>query len=512
MHQPRRIKVTPFGQGELLSSLGDSSQTQYLRSYISDLGGNSVLEEPNYFDRDYLSEFSAFYSTSSKGYPNICRRLHFFDGPPVSRDKIKRAAAGHVAVLKSLQESYLGFVVVRPISAAPLGRTVLRWYPDTTPNMPRVVTPSRDYTCHIAGISLVVYGLAWQQQDTAVGACATVGLWTMLHSSAFDDHHSIPTTAAITRAAHKTASLGSRMFPSTGLTGYQLAEAIKEHDLAPIVLEGDEKAPNGETLGFSKERFSSSCAAFVRSGYPVLIIGTLTGQGRHAVCAVGFRESSPGTVIPGDVRLQDSHIEFLYLHDDNIGPGVRFRIVDCGAGVPIELQASPPSSHPAGQNMKYPAFVPDRLLVAAHTDLRTSPDVLHSAGLYKTRRLSHALNVQLTTACHPGQGLTFSARFVKLAEYLGGELGRTLGEPGRLLGKIRLLLQEKVPPMSLHLGVVRIAFSDATPFADVIYDTTDSNRNHPVLATVCFSAAAQLLVKLVSSVYSSEFGVLIEAY
>ena len=65
-----------------------------------------------------------------------------------------------------------------------MGRTVLKWFPDkSAETTPRVLSSSRKYFVHIAGVELHVEGLAWQQQDTGVAACATISLWSMLHSS-----------------------------------------------------------------------------------------------------------------------------------------------------------------------------------------------------------------------------------------------------------------------------------------------------------------------------------------
>lgn len=165
-----------------------------------------MLTEPYYFDRDYLAEFAAFYCVSASGYENVCRRLHFFRDT-LDRAALESALANDQAALQRFHASYLGFVVVRPIPASPLGRTVLCWYPDQQAGTPRVVTPSRDYGCHVGGITLTVKGLAWQQQDTAVGACATIALWSMLHSSALDGHHGLPTTASVTRSALQRLAL-----------------------------------------------------------------------------------------------------------------------------------------------------------------------------------------------------------------------------------------------------------------------------------------------------------------
>ena len=280
MIKNQRLQFFEYSKDNFLDLFGPRTrQTLYLEKYISELDAMIVLREPNYFDRDYLAEFASFYSVSSKGYPNICERLHFFS-EKISRRTLIAASGGSPRALKRLQGAYLGFIVKRPIPAAPLGRTVLKWYPDNfAKTTPRVPASSRKNFVHIAGVELYVEGLAWQQQDSGVGACATVSLWSMLQSSAFDDHHAIPTTADITQAAHKRHSFGTRMFPSKGLNIIQVCEVINERDLVPLITEGDVKDTHGRTIGFSKDRFASTCAAFIRSGYPVLIVGRLSTSG-----------------------------------------------------------------------------------------------------------------------------------------------------------------------------------------------------------------------------------------
>jgi hypothetical protein len=181
------------------------------------------------------------------------------------------AIAGDEAALAALQKAYLGFVVIRPIHATPLGRTVLRWYPETRPEIPRVTRPAREYHVHLAGLLLRVTGLAWQQQDSGVGACATVALWTMFHSSALDEHHAVPTTVEITRSAKAQWPLSRRIFPAAdGLVVDQLCQAIRAQGLLPAVLDGDrEMLLSGKQCypAFSRERF----AARVRRGCALAI-------------------------------------------------------------------------------------------------------------------------------------------------------------------------------------------------------------------------------------------------
>jgi hypothetical protein len=510
----RRIRFHHFGSEDPLQSLGGSGSAQYIRRYLNDLGCKIVVEEPVYFDRDYLAEFSAFYSKSTRGYLNSCRRLHFFSDPRVDRTKLKRAAGGSARVVADLQQSYLGFAVVRPFDPPLLGRTVLCWYPDD-PSRPghRVTAPSREYAVHISGVRLTVRGLAWQSQDTAVGACATVALWSMLHSSAFDDHHAIPTTAAITMDAHKTASLGSRVFPSSGLTPYQLCEAIKAQKLSPVVVDGDLQVPL-EGRRFSSERFLSTCAAFVRSGYPVLMIGKLEGHGIHAVCATGFRDpASPLVATTGETRLHDADIEFVYVHDDNLGPGVRSK-VGVGARGEVRLKpVAPPVRNNGGAYLdpsaEYPDFSPSAMVVAVHEDLVVTPDKLHTIGLAIADGFSSWIASRVP-ADEPWAGILLRTRFMDLREYMTSEVARH-GLTGPLLGRVRLELTEVAEPMSLHLGLVQLSWFGQT-MLHVIFDTTDNERYLRAFAHIVFNPPFSKLTPAVGEAIGINLGVGINAF
>ena len=381
---------------------------------------------------------------------------------------------------------------------------------------PRVVSPSRSYFCHLAGLSLKVDGLAWQQQDSAVGACATIALWSMLHSSALDGHHGLPTTASVTRSAHRTASLGRRMFPSGGLSIEQLCEAIKEHGLQPVVVPGDlaGKGPSARPA-FSRERFSASCSALLRSGFPVLVLGQLRNPGEdesiggHAICAVGFRSAPPPVALPGTVVHHDANIPVVYVHDDNIGPNVRFKVSTDGAGaVFVRPEAPVPIKPPTlpDPTTTYPEFVPGNLVVAVPEDLRSSPDALHEDGLRMAKLLSTIIAHVGKTIGHPSKaGLTVSSRFSRLRDYLGQELSRVIGSGQPRLGAVRLRLVEEVPPMSMHVGVIRVG-DGATPLFDVIRDTTDSDQNRRAFAHIVYERALVPYLDVLRSNFNVDFG------
>lgn len=512
-----RLRIENFAQS-LFFAFGDSKQLNYLHSYLADLDAKSAIIEPQYFDRDYLDEFAAFYGTSAKAYPNVCQRIHFFDFR-ITRRALRSFFAGNEAALTKFHGGYLGFAVIRPIPASPLGRTVLRWYPDLSPDTPRNTAPSRDYDVHLAGVRLTVRGLAWQQQDSAVGACATVGLWSMLHSSAFDDHHAIPTTADITRAAHRTASLGSRVFPSTGLTIYQLAEAIKEHKLAPIVISGDSNSiiPGPNKRGFTRFGFATVCGAFVRSGYPVLIGGYLEHVGMHAVCAVGFREPPTSLRAANSAEFGDSYIEHFYIHDDNLGPSVKFKLCDSGPGDPVYLVTdSPPPRFGLRQveaTHGYQRFFPSEVIAAVHDGLRLSPDTLSSQGKILAGGITFIVNDALYRQGIPEiGGLWISCRFLKLSTYLGSDLVSAVKADPTILANARLALIEQVPPMSLHLGVVRIFADNAELVADFLFDTTDGDRQPTIFAHVGYVPQIEDVIDALSKKLGRSLGAPVCAY
>jgi hypothetical protein len=469
------MNLHQFGANDPLAALANE-QAQYLRCYLSDLGAKAVVEEPEYFDRDYLDEYSAYYSRVATPTSNRCRRLHFFSRP-ITKETLKAALEGAATARRSLQTGYLGFVVVRPLKHAPLGRSVIKWYPDNLKRYegnPRITPASRDYVVHLAGISLRVKGLAWQQQDGAVALCATTALWSMLHSSAFDDHHAVPTTAEVTRLAYHSARQGLHVFPATdGLDVRQMTDAIARAKLTPMVMVGDVLDTGTSVQAFSREKFAA-CAVMLRSGFPVLISGRFADGGGHVICATGFRDvGARGS--PGDVVLQDAEIETFYAHDDNLGPNVRLSV---GAGdyQEVTLQPSPPPKRYKGKRLPdpaegYPVFTPGELIVGVHEGLHITPDELHQIAM----RIMVNLKLQIE---QPTQPLTATARFVRIAEYLQTTLATPFGGSevrSPALGLLRQRISEKLPALSLYVGVVRIGFGNA-PVADILIDTSDRPR------------------------------------
>lgn len=520
MNGPRPLEICEYSaetnplkkfQDEL-----DGHQGRYIYTYLERLKAKTVVVEPNYFDRDYLSELSAFYCISSKGYPNICKRIHVFSCE-IDRGELELFLSEDEEQLKRIREAYIGFVVLRPIENSPLGRTVLSWYPDEQKNeTPRNTEPSRNYVCHLGGVPLTVRGIAWQQQDTGVSACATVGVWTMMHSSAFDARHVIPTTAMITEAANRAGGWGTRPYPSAGLTEPQICEAIKEMGFFPSVSYGEVFPSQSEEVrmrAFSKERFANLMSAYIRSGYPVLVLGHYGDGFGHAICAVGFREVAPNGNgnQEGRLSLQDEDVQAFYIHDDNVGPNVRFEIESIN-----EMRGNPVSDR-CVLKMRAPEYVenpgeldafqffPSAIIVAVHDEIRISPDRFFDTAIDVASRLLRATNDLLEKANLPIVDFAISSRFIMIKDYLGRELRSHFQSNKQQLAKVRMSILEEVEPVSLHVAVLKIALKDGTNLVDVLYDTTDSDRNLRPFCSVVYDPALLVILNVLKEHNAKHF-------
>jgi len=471
---------------------GSPVHEDYLRRYLFALDCCWALVEQSYFDRDFLAEFSAFYGGTAKGYDNHCRRVHFFRGnePPLSDDVVAAIVGGDQPVIDEWQARYLGFAVIRPIRAAPFGRTVLTWFPERDPDHPRNLNAHREYRVHLLGGEMSIRGLAWQQQDTGVSACATVSLWTMFHAVAAREGLTVPTTVEITRAATQFLSEG-RPFPSSGLSVLQLSQAIREGGLAPMVVQGD--LPSSPQRLFGWENLTTNLATLLRAGFPVLVLGTLEGFGGHAVCAVGYRQSAGfRTGSPGTPATADSSLDWIYVHDDNVGPAVRIRLredidtQDAG-GNPCKAVSLVPDQpiHIPARGIDYPRIIPHALLAAVPNKVRISSSLLLRRGLDLA---SHF------TVYSPGAHIEYRCHLPRQQRYFKKLLPERMVGEQALVPEVCLRASREFQPMSRYIGVVTVT-SRGQPLADFLWDTTDSPSNSRMFGVITFEANAAACVQ-----------------
>lgn len=253
-----------------------------------------------------------------KRYKRKCVRLHFFD-ISFSKEDFDGFLNGAKSNLKeeTLQEAYLGFIVVKPLPKTIIGRTCIKTYPSD--NGRRQFPPLREYEANLFGIKLSVNSLAYQEQDNVVAACATSALWSVFNSTGRLFQHKILSPVEISEAACSSLPLESRFFPNPGLSSVQMAQAIRAIDLEPYLI----KVADQELL-------KAAAYAYLKCKIPMLfgflLLNTSDKKpipiGLHAVAITGFSLGESKAIPYGRTGFLSiaSQIDKVYSHDDQVGP------------------------------------------------------------------------------------------------------------------------------------------------------------------------------------------------
>lgn len=288
---------------------------------VSSRGCKSVVEELDYIDNDFLSEYESFYARNFRKVEKYCKRLHFFSTEltdseldSLNQDKFKN--------------TYLGFVVIRPLNVCRVGRTIL------TPPVSHddfFILCKAKFESHIMGTKFEIETMPFMQQDTSVGACAQACLWMVTRY--MHKKHFLPLFLPyqITDFATRSISMGSVMPNRKGLHDFQMLEALR---LVGLQCGFERFAPDWSDIPASQLR-AHSVSRFI---YPYLeselpVVLNLQFPNRpigHALVAIGHtfdRNPAPqkfnvklgdGTNV--DVLSNVSWIPKFIVHNDAMGP------------------------------------------------------------------------------------------------------------------------------------------------------------------------------------------------
>ena len=239
-----------------------------------------VLEDPC-IDRDYSTDYLHFYARTFRAHERHCKRVHFFSDDispllsrPLSTDRLRQ-------IQDFASASYCGFCVIRPLSTAPIGRTVLLARVRDGFDMEATVTCRAEFDAHLLGVDLQVTGTAFLQQDARVGACAQVAIWAgMRHMHARYNYNWV-SVADITRFATPTTATEAVSLPagSDFLTSERMIRAISEAGYQPLC--------------FRRPDIGGAILPYVESGIPVILglnIDKTLGHAPHR-CRPGLCEA-----------------------------------------------------------------------------------------------------------------------------------------------------------------------------------------------------------------------------
>jgi len=441
-------------------------QIEYVEEYVRELRCRSLVVESHYIDRDYMEDYSVFYSKSLYPYSNYCRRIHFFAiGQPYLTTELRRLlaisdrSAFREACSQFSEKHYLGFSVVRPLLGCPVGRTVLRCFPERKDKThARRFDCACDYSAHLLGVHLSVRGLAFQQQDLGVSACATTALWSALQRARELEGNGPATPAQITMRASQFALPFGRPMPSEGLSLDQMCQAVQSFGYAPNLFRTDH-------FDVSRGLLYSSVLSSLS---PVLILARGNDR-RHAVTVAGMKIRDPHqeTLVKPLIDDRAGDLVDLYIHDDRFGPYLRAEIRRRGDHLLIHL--------PLRKGRRTETWYLTHILLPMHSKVRLSLGELRELGI-KLVGSAHALRESLLQT-RPIV-TSWSSWITRTHSYIES---RTVG-----IDRVSPSLVEKVckaVTFPRYVGVVRIDADDLNPL-DVLVDTTSTQRNLNCLGVI----------------------------
>ena len=505
MIAPQRISLLRFNPRRLRVQLNlppldepvAASQLAYIASYVDSLDCRSILIERHYIDRDYIEDHSLFYSRSLYPYPNSCQRVHFFKtSVATTRQRLqatlRSAAAGRERYARECSalsgETYLGFSVIKPLAGSPVGRTILRTFPESTDDGRRRVFPCiRSYEVHVNGIELTVLGLPFQEQDVGVSACATTAIWSALQK--IQESESLPaaTPAQITTLASRFALPFGRALPADeGLSIDQMCQSVQALGVSPNLL-----------VATDLETTRGHLYSALRSQIPPILILRAEGVDDfwHAITAVGMRLLNRHKLAQAPNGLYDraSELEALYVHDDRTGPYLRAdlqRLPNGGLGLNL-LRGR--------DRNDIERWTVTHVLIPTHQKIRISLSTLRQRAVDLVGWVHIGCEQLDSTYDREKNSVTFETWIARPHLYMNH---LNFNDMFPATAVIQRLAERLVFPR--YVGIVRLA-CPMLGMIDVLIDTTSTSRNMHYVSVVVQTKrrGAFLIGRMLSQIYDA---------
>ncbi len=318
--------------------LGSSPQAIYILDYLDNLGAQTAIIEHNYTDRDYIIDYSKFFSRAHETFDRFTQRIHFFTmcftqsefELWILKNNMLCSDSDSVQWISKLNDNYAGFCIIKPLKdeygSIIFGRTLLTPPKHQSDIYEGTFYIQKKYTINLFGIPLSINALPFQVQDTAVAACATTALWVA--NNKLQELYGTPqlSPVEITEIAINFMEK-SRNFPSQGLTIVEMLNFFRKINLDCDVININymkSLIDNNEISNLIKDKqevylktiVPDAIKAFLCAGNPIIAgikllkhdRGLIEDEDFHSVVICGYHQDDHGV------------IDTLYVHDDQIGP------------------------------------------------------------------------------------------------------------------------------------------------------------------------------------------------
>lgn len=328
-------------------SIAKKTQLGYLFPYLQEsthIKVRTIVIEDQYIERHYLEDYAEYYVRCFNQYPKICSRVHFFSSEFNERELRNALESDNETFSNKLMESYIGFIVIRPIPETFLAKICVKPYQallDNKNSTYKILKKKNEVS--LFGFNLCVETVALQEQDKVVAACATSAVWVFLNAYGHIVDSQLPSPSTITKVASPLSADGSRTFPSAGLNPIQVARSLKYFALEPTVCGYRKHGTDSSAFEkFSINEMKESMFAYLGNNIPLLLGGTIYRKtqnnengdnkfeirslGDHLVCVLGYKVRDDWDKVTPDMNLKAHTLEKVYVHDDRYGPYTRLKL------------------------------------------------------------------------------------------------------------------------------------------------------------------------------------------
>ncbi|MGZ4161897.1 MAG: hypothetical protein ACXVNF_14020, partial [Neobacillus sp.] len=354
------------------------AQLNYLCEYLdsAEISAKTILLENEYIDRHYLEDYTEYYARCFASHPRKCSRVHFFSERFEEQDFLEAITQNKISFLEHIQDTYIGFFVIRPIPHTFLAKVCLKPYKRTSSNdVYRLITKKQEVSLY--GYSFTIDTAAFLEQDKVVSACATSALWMLYNTSLQIPLEHLPSPSRITKSASLSSYDSTRTFPTNGLEPLQVARSLKHFGLEPSLI-----LKNSDDFFLTLKEIAYS---YISNDIPILIGGDVYKPndgncervGKHLICIFGYHLDKTNTIGNSkSFRLQSHNIDRIYAHDDRYGPYLRIDVRneqftyqnEAKQGLVVHTSSS--NNTQAEQNPNKEYFVPDVIIFGIYHKIR----------------------------------------------------------------------------------------------------------------------------------------------
>jgi len=230
----------------------------------------TAVVEDMYVDRTYRDSYYSYYSSKHFVYSRYCKRVSFFSG---TFDAQFADCEGSF-----LEQSFMGAIVIRPISGRSIGRTLLapKYFLRNSPS--RVRIRMTEYNVTIYGKRLHVKAFPYSMQDGETTSCAEITILNLLdyYSQTYSDYHFM-LPSDIENIVEKNSY--ERHLPTLGLSYELLSKIFCEAGFYPRLYAANK---------MEKRKFQHIMHKYIESGIPVALGLRYGPNRRHSVVGIGY--------------------------------------------------------------------------------------------------------------------------------------------------------------------------------------------------------------------------------